>query len=279
MVNKTFLIADSGGTSTDWCYIDPSGKKNYFRTESYHPHNFNAEFFTRSSVLFSEMGIKKGTDIYFYGTACSLPMNQKKIRDYFATLEMNVIEVNSDLHGACAGILNKEKGYLAILGTGSILAEYNGEEITETFGGFGFMIGDEGSGFAFGRNLLNKYLNNDFSDEVQKYLYEKLGTRNDVLENVYGAGGKTWIGNLPQQLELFPEIYALHKENLQSFFDLTLNFTHPVSRKVAVVGSYGIFFKEDVEKIIAEKGYLLSKTVQSPIELIVNAIEEKIMQI
>jgi N-acetylglucosamine kinase-like BadF-type ATPase len=43
---------------------------------------------------------------------------------------------------------------VGILGTGSNSGRYNGRRIAESYGGHGYMLGDEGSGFDLGRRLL-----------------------------------------------------------------------------------------------------------------------------
>ncbi len=44
------LIADSGGTKTDWCGIDEQKEKHSFTTESYHPIVIDTDFTAREST-------------------------------------------------------------------------------------------------------------------------------------------------------------------------------------------------------------------------------------
>ena len=59
------------------------------------------------------------------------------------------VRVYSDLLGACHSVLGKNQGTVAILGTGSVVCHFNGNEITEIQGGLGYLLGDEGSGYFF----------------------------------------------------------------------------------------------------------------------------------
>ena len=44
-MRNLFLVADSGGTQTDWCFVSETGVREYFTTKSFHPSNWNEDFF------------------------------------------------------------------------------------------------------------------------------------------------------------------------------------------------------------------------------------------
>ena len=65
--------------------------------------------------------------------------------------------VESDALIAVNGALGDRNGAVAILGTGSVFAAKQGADI-RTVGGWGFVIGDQGSGAVLGRTLMQRAL-------------------------------------------------------------------------------------------------------------------------
>ena len=65
--------------------------------------------------------------------------------------------VESDALIAVHGALGDGDGAVAILGTGSVFAAKNGSSV-RTIGGWGFVLGDQGSGAVLGRSLMQEAL-------------------------------------------------------------------------------------------------------------------------
>ncbi|MEM6462519.1 MAG: BadF/BadG/BcrA/BcrD ATPase family protein [Pseudomonadota bacterium] len=65
--------------------------------------------------------------------------------------------VESDALIAAHGALGDHNGAVAILGTGSVFASKNDDQI-QTVGGWGFVVGDQGSGAVLGRRLMQRAL-------------------------------------------------------------------------------------------------------------------------
>ena len=117
------------------------------------------------------------------------------------------IEVFSDIDAVHYTFFEGADGILVIAGTGSnILVKYNGKAVH--FGGLGYLIGDEGSGFWFGKEFLKRGISDmqlkrqtDFSKAVEVFFGENDFA--EVLQKVYSAElpskliadfGKTVIG-------------------------------------------------------------------------------------
>ena len=179
-MGKSFLIADSGGTSTDWCFVNTKGERNYFTSESYHYSNFNSDFFERMTQFWKSKEWSSELEIHFYGAGCSLEQNQRIIGDHFKELGFKTVQVENDLLGACRGLLKQEAGLLGILGTGSALAEYDKHESIQIYGGLGYLIGDEGSGYYFGKTLTHALLNQTLSPSLTKHLHSVLGDQHAI---------------------------------------------------------------------------------------------------
>lgn len=264
-MERTWLIGDSGGTGTDWCMVTPDGERTYFSGESYHPSRFSETFFDRMSLYWKEKQLPADTVVRFYGAGCSVAQNQRKVKDHFRSLGFDDVEADSDLLGACRGLLGDKPGWAGILGTGSVLAEYDGKQVTRIAGGFGYLIGDEGSGFAFGKKLLARYLNHDLSPSLAEKLRSLLGDRSQVLQQVYGPDGRQWIAKLAAEAGNDPEVAMLHHENLALFAELYLPKEDSLNQEICFCGSYAFYNSEILSDILGSRGWRLAKNVRRPI--------------
>ncbi len=73
------------------------------------------------------------------------------------TLPYPQVEIVTDAITAARGALGDKDGIVAAIGTGSVFAVQRGETIQQ-YGGYGFLLGDEGSGASLGRALLSRSL-------------------------------------------------------------------------------------------------------------------------
>lgn len=73
------------------------------------------------------------------------------------TLPYPRVEIVTDAITAARGALGGKDGIVAAIGTGSVFAVQRGETIQQ-YGGYGFLLGDEGSGASLGRALLSRSL-------------------------------------------------------------------------------------------------------------------------
>jgi len=267
-MKRSLLAGDSGGTGTDWCYIDQEGEKHYFSTQSYQPVHFSDDFFEEMRHFWSGKRLDPGTVLHFYGAGCSMRYNQETLSAHFKDCGFTDVSVESDLLGAARALFGDEPGIFGILGTGSVLAAYDGNRITGLTGGYGYLLGDEGGGYAFGRLLLKSYMDNQFSAETHAQLLSLLGSREEILKKVYAPGGKQWISSLALQAPLYPEIILLHRENIRQFVVTCLQDGKHTPREISFAGSYASGKQEILQEVLAEKGWKLSECLEKPIRRI-----------
>jgi hypothetical protein len=264
---KGKLVADSGGTKTDWA-LQIEEQTYFFTTESYHPSTLDLpskkillDFWKQISETFE-------LEIHFFGAGCSSEENQVKIKDHFTQNTLfKSFEVASDLVAAGIALLGNEEGYVGILGTGSVLTYYQDKQITEIIGGFGYLLGDEGSGYYFGKLVLQKYLNNELSEALKTLFSSTYGTRKQLLSQCYGKEGKSFISSIQLHSEnttIQEEIDRIHTENIQLFLSTYLPKDAKIN-EISFVGSYA-FYQQKLLKITLEKmDWKLRKVIQKPI--------------
>lgn len=276
-MKQTILVADSGGTRTDWCFIDQSSKRHYFNTASFHPSQWNEIFFNEFKDFWKDRPDMLKAKVYFYGAGCLNEFNKERIAGYFSKWNFVDVTILSDMEAACHAVLGNKKGSVGILGTGSVYCTYDGNKISTIQGGLGYILGDEGSGYYYGKMLLSDYLNGSFSQKTRIILRERLGDRSEILKNVYGEKGKDYISSLSKiTSDLKAEnsdILLLHFQNINLFLKRYLLGNNIYGRNVSFSGSYAEFNKELLAEILQQHNYTLKNVTQYPINTLTDYIE------
>lgn len=182
------LIADSGATKCEWCYLS-EGKTQTIFTTGISPYFLNAEQIV--GILESELCMAddalQPTEIWFYGTGLSNANNRKILQTALSAVFPRANQhINTDLMAAARALCANEKGIACILGTGSNSCFFNGKTIAKNNPGLGYVLGDEGSGAYLGKKVLQHYLYNTFDEELKSLFDSRFMTNPvEILENVY----------------------------------------------------------------------------------------------
>lgn len=259
------IIAESGGTKTDW-RIQTDDKIVAFETINFHPKTLNNE--QVSIVQYLKNIIPKNSSLFFYGSGCLQQENQYIIHKLFEPLELIINEIASDLVAAGKAIYGKQSGYVGILGTGSVLCHYSDSNIENISGGLGYLLGDEGSGYYFGKLVLQKYFNNMCSSKFKELIEKTYGSHSEILSKVYGNEGKKFISQIQLNSNLSAlniEILEIHKENISLFLDLHLPKVETII-ELGFVGSYAFHMRKLLEEQLTKRGIKLTQVIQKPID-------------
>ena len=162
------ITADAGSTKTTWRIDTHTASPLYLHTQGISPiHQGSDEI---RQILASELRPRVieltvtlcaevadvVTDIRFYGAGCLphlCPVVEQALRDTFP--EVQHISVDSDLMGAAIALCGHQPGIACILGTGANSGLYDGCRIVRNTPPMGYVLGDEGSGAALGKQFLN----------------------------------------------------------------------------------------------------------------------------
>ena len=85
-MNFPILIADSGGTKTDWCLIKSPTDLHYFNSESYHPKNVSEQWVENQKKWFKSLQLPSNTSLFFYGAGCLKTENRRGLFSLFDQL-------------------------------------------------------------------------------------------------------------------------------------------------------------------------------------------------
>lgn len=215
------LIADSGSTKTDWILLDEKLQiAEQFATKGLNPNIISTD--TIFNYLLVDPAIEKivpqVNKLFFYGSGCGAEKNaramQSTLRHIFTKAH---VEVKSDLYGAAYAVSGNKGGIICILGTGSNSCFYDGRELSGGNFSLGYILGDEGSGFYFGKRLLRDYFYGILPVELkEKFASTYKLTRDELIRKVYQE-------SYPNQY--IASFVPFIKENIQHpYFNYLINY-------------------------------------------------------
>lgn len=265
-MKRAKLIADSGGTKTDWVLIDELNNCHYFTTDSYHPMYLSPEWIEEKRLFLIEYMQKYDLEVHFFGAGCLRVENQLKMLAAFEQWGLNNVSVKSDILAAYLATSDQESGFVAIVGTGSVIGRIENREVSEIYGGLGYLKGDEGSGYYFGKLIIEKILANHFSKQTEKLLIEILGDKEFLKVKIGENPDKSFVAHISFLLNDVQnnEIIEVHIENARTFIDLYLPKTE-ANKTIGIVGSYGFYQGRLYTEIFLKQGWKVEKMLEKPI--------------
>ena len=287
------LIADSGGSKTDWALVSlPTDTHKYVlkvRTQGLNPFHQSKDVILKaleeelmpalykaaeqSGTFSKEYDIaEKVTQIAFYGAGCTRALSPIVGEALAAAFPSASIKVESDLLGAAHAVCGHEEGIACILGTGANSCLYDGEQIVANIPPLGYILGDEGSGAVLGKMLLNGIFKGDLSAEIRDLYLEWSGlTYSEIIDKVYRqplanrflASSSKFIKENLQ----YAELEGLVRYNFDTFFKKNiLKYTMSSIRVISAVGGIASAFEEQLRASADSFGYQVGKVLSSPID-------------
>lgn len=283
MCKHIVIVADAGGTKTDWWIKSDDLPEALTLTSGGINATLNSapeiEEVVRSLVSDLDSNIPswkdKRFDLYFYGAGCNSSSTKSRLEDSFrAVLESRSLNLSfySDLEGAARALFGNEKGIACILGTGSASGYYDGEKLIESIPSLGFILGDEGSGAYMGKILINRLYKRDLTPKIKGLLEEFLGLNlPGVLESVYRlpAPNRFLASLVPfiKQHEKDEEIDFIIKNSLKLFFvNNVLKYSQAVSDKIRFVGGIAYLFSSQIREVASMFDLNVDRILIRPIE-------------
>jgi len=254
------LIADSGGTKTDWCFVNSNGEKYFFTTESYHPRNLAEYDLIEQKMKWTEYSIHFNLEVHFYGAGCLSSENQQKMVSFFTELGFRNVFVLSDVFAAGLA-MNGGEGWGAICGTGSVAFKMEKGKLTKIHGGLGRELSDEGSGYYFGKLVVSRIA----AGQIRINDFLELRNIELIPEN---------YAQIPKLLTIYMEheqIKEIHESNILEFAKAYLDGC----KEISFCGSYAFYHQAIFSEVLQKMEIQVHSFLERPIEKLV---EYKIMQ-
>lgn len=278
MANGQWLIADSGSTKTDWIYVAPDGLQTELHTDGINPVRDTRD--TIYNIIYHQLltqihPLKEiGGNVYFYGAGCIEPFSQTVYNVIHELLPYCTVEVESDLLGAARALCVHEPGIACILGTGSNSCLYNGKDIVMHTPPLGYILGDEGSGSALGKTLLNGLFKGIFPPELKHEFCDKYDlTLPRIIERVYRLpAANTFLASLVPFIaehRKHPAIHDMLVDVFRQFIVRNIAIYRHKEMPLHCVGGIAFQFEEEISEAATAEGIHLGRILRRPIEEIV----------
>jgi glucosamine kinase len=268
------LIADSGGSKTDWRLIRTNGTIDQANSPGFNPYYQPIEDLKKNvhEVLLPKMDSENVSKVFFYGAGVSSLKNQLTIKSAFLEFFPEAqIEIGWDLLAAARALCGREPGIACIMGTGSNSCLYDGTKITDNVANLGWILADEGSGANIGRKFLVDYLRKLQPEKLAAQFNQRFPlTREEFLEKVYqqekpSAFLASFAKFIFQHLD-DPYCYKLIYNSFSEFYENNvMKYENFKNLKVHFTGSIAFYFSDILRQVANDKGITVKNILEGPI--------------
>jgi N-acetylglucosamine kinase-like BadF-type ATPase len=269
------LVADSGSSKTDWLLSTPEQEPIPFKTSGLNPYFLTEKEIAKiiqeqvpDMVAYAD----DITEIYFFGAGCSSPDRHEIVSNAISQLfPQAFISIDSDLLGCAYATCGYEKGICCVMGTGSNISFFDGENIHDGQHGLGFVLGDEGSGTWFGKALITDFLYGNMPVVITE-MFDKAYALNKeiVIKNVYQKpNANTYLASFSKFVsEIKTTAYgqALLEKGLVEFIETNIkSYPEYHKYKCHFVGSIAYTFADELNTLCRKQGVKTGKIIKQPI--------------
>lgn len=266
---KIYLF-EAGGTKTS-LLIQDGETITEFTFPGFNPNRYSDEF---EIELKKQIQLEENASVYFYGSGLVEEDNKKIVKELFYNLYKVKVIVYDDVTGAARAAFGDKPGLIAIMGTGGVVAYYDGQYIVERNGGYGYLIDDYGGGLELGKIIISTWLNGNLPDQLNKEIKEFLKSdRTNFIINFYRDIDLKQLAGVVELITPYlslPEIKSLVDDYFAIFFKRHVIFLVDKydCQNLSIVGSIGFYFKDSIQKIATSKGVNLNKLIDKPAHLL-----------
>lgn len=266
-MHKNIIVGDIGSTKSSW---HVSGQTHrHISLGGYNPF-VQAQSVGQEMVanLAKEAGIIPH-EIWYYGAGIVDLQAADQVRNLFtASFPGSEIHIASDLEGAARAACGKDPGTIAILGTGSHAAVFDGYHILRQANALGFILGDEGGGTDIGKSLAQAYFYNQIPEVIRVEMKKLIPAgRPQFLKELYTSPAPNqYLSALAKVAVGFYDhswIKELVSERFHLFVKRHLTPLSPIG-PVHILGSIGCIFAGLIEKELNFQGLKAGLFIKDP---------------
>jgi N-acetylglucosamine kinase-like BadF-type ATPase len=271
------IIIESGSTKADWLIIQ--GEKRYYHNTIgfnpfFHSTEIVAETLKNDQTLQDVFDLEG--EIHFYGAGCSSKELNQTIENGFKTVFKNAtVSVDHDLLAAGLALYRGKNVIACILGTGSNSLLFDGKNLHEEVPALGYILGDEGSGSFFGKQILTDFLYGRLPQQIDSDLRQSGLSKDEIFRKVYmEPNANVFLASISPILIQNKELE--YCQNLiRKGFDLFLDrhvlcFNDCFTTEVSFVGSIAALLASELEAVCQEKGLTVGQIIRKPIDSLAN---------
>ena len=269
------ILVDSGSTKSDWVLLDNNGQQNSQTTIGFNP-NFHSTQEIVQGILENKEIEKMASQVgkvFYYGAACSTSslkeVVENALKEVFIRAE---ISVESDLKACCLSVYTGSPIISCILGTGSNACYFDGTTMRQEVPALGYILGDEGSGTYFGKQLLSSFLYHKLPQHIEiEFIKEFQLNKELIVDRVYRqANANVYLASFTMFIaQRSSEAYfeAMIDNGFRKFLEIHV-CSYPNYKEVEThfVGSVAYTFQTRLRKIASDLGINVGEIIQKPID-------------
>ena len=270
------IIADCGGTKSDWALVGDDGTVRRMLTGGINPIHQSEEDIVRQLEAVSQSMTRYHTsattlDIYFYGAGCNAvgaAVARAILAQVFAPFAP-ALHIWSDLLGAARALCQRAEGIACILGTGSNSCLYDGENIVANTPPLGYILGDEGSGADLGKHFLHDLLKGQLPAHLREEFYASCQlSYPQLIQRIYQQPrANSFLASLApfihQHLD-HQQVADVVLARFRSFARYNLKPYQRPDLPVSFVGSVAYYFRDLLAEAIESEGMKMGAVIRTP---------------
>ncbi len=267
-------IIDSGSSKADWVFIDKNNSITSLETIGFNPLVTDSRQFIES---FQNNPAKpkqeKVKQVFFYGAGCSTNESIQRTQNVLQLLfPAAKIMVENDLLGAARATYQGKPSVVAILGTGSNSCLFNGTKIIDQVANLGYLLGEEGSGYALGKEILRSFFYRELSPELTVAFQDTYQlNRNQLVHQIYSSSSPNRdiaaFSAFAVKNRTHSDIQTIVSGIFQDFVERNLQkYEITPSIPIHFVGSIAYLFRNKMEELLEERDMLPGVFLQKPID-------------
>jgi N-acetylglucosamine kinase-like BadF-type ATPase len=274
-----FFVVESGSTKSDWVLIENKNNQSFYSTMGFNPYFHSSDRI--ESELRSNSDIMKVADsirgVYFYGAGCSSSELNQIVEIGLSRIFPNAeIQVEHDLLACAYSTYSGNPVISCIIGTGSNSCYFDGKNVSEEIPALGYILGDEGSGSFFGKQLISNFLYKRLPREISDDFIQTYNLGKDELidrvymrenANVFIASFMPFIAKHKSHEYIkkmvrdgFKRFLEIHVSCYRNYREVEVNF----------VGSISEIFEEQLREAAIEFGIQIGRIIRRPVDSLVN---------
>jgi len=267
------LIADSGGSKTDWRLLLKDGTIKQASAPGFNPYYQSIDDLKKSIQEVLLPAVTEDVDkIYFYGAGVSSEKNQQTVNAAIAEFFPGAtIEIGWDLLASARALCGHEKGIACIMGTGSNSCLYDGKNIIGNVANLGWILADEGSGCSLGKQLVVDYLREVMPSTLAEQFKKRFPwEREEILERVYQHDRPSaFLASFAKfifQHKSDPYCYKLVYRAFSDFYENNvMKYPDYQNLQVHFSGSIAFYFSDLLRQVANDKGVTVKNILEGPI--------------
>ena len=270
------IVVESGSTKADWMIIDGPERK-VLQTKGFNPYFHSEQFILTELEKEEELEAiaDKVEHISFYGAGCSAPALNKIIYGALGVFfKQAEVHVGHDLTACAKALYEDEAEIECILGTGSNSCYFDGTKLYEEVPALGYVLGDEGSGSYFGKQVLAGYMYGILPEAQMEELRTTGLDKAAITQNVYQSQhANVYIASyMPYVIKYKDHPYwqPIIEEGLRKFVRTHVK-CYREHREVEVnfTGSVAALLETELRKVCEEENIRVGRIVRKPLERLV----------